>query len=126
MLHAIFSIDCFVRLFEHGGSITQSERPVYQQLYRAAINFRGGQASEFRGAANSAWRTITTTDPAAGENGEFTGSFYSKFDAANGGLQQDAVEFFDYLMGRLCESELPGEEQEWVKTICPTREYTKV
>lgn len=114
VLHSLFSIDSFLNLLESGGSTTQNAVPaipLYGQLLRAAKQFRGGNQTEFRGAANNAWSTMIKTDPTTRAENRDEGIVDKRWDPNDSGRQEDAGALFDYLMFRLCETELNPDQR---------------
>lgn len=111
VFHSLFSIDYFLNLLESGNSITNRTIPIYGQLLRAATHFRGGDERPFRGAVISAWSTMIRTKPTTGKEGRNQGLPDREFNPNDGGQQEDVGTLFDYLMSRLCETELNRDQR---------------
>ncbi|KAJ0119538.1 hypothetical protein J7T55_013741 [Diaporthe amygdali] len=100
VLHSLFSIDYFHNLLDYGCQLT-GNLLIYRHLLDAAHAFRAGvgQRQQLEHATYSAWLVLLHSPP---NNINSTQEAFS----VRGGDQQDAGDFFHYLMERLCESEL--------------------
>lgn len=111
VFHSLFSIDYFLNLLISGREVTQKKCQIYNALWRAAINFRGGDGNEFRSRVGDAWRIMTKTLPLTGREGRDDGMADKKYNDNIGGRMEDVGTIFEYLMFRLCETELTSDQR---------------
>lgn len=108
VLHSLLSLDKFVKFITAAGGVTN--RPIYHQLLELSRRFRSGDPSIRTTAVDRVWDTIcnTSADPTSPVSAET-----AALRGWQTGDQQDTTHFLEYLLERLCSTEISVDLYEY-------------